>query len=69
MVIAPSVAGQIGLLAGHEPVMTMLGEGDVKISSSDDNSATNVTTINISGGFLSMYDNEVTVVADDAQVL
>jgi len=33
-VIAPSVEGEIGLLAGHEPVLSILGPGTVRVHGS-----------------------------------
>lgn len=68
MIVAPSVDGEIGLLTGHEPVMTLLAPGKVKVSSSDQKGETHITTVSVTGGFLSLYDNEVSIVADDAIV-
>ncbi|NBX94937.1 MAG: F0F1 ATP synthase subunit epsilon, partial [Actinobacteria bacterium] len=32
MVIAKTVEGEIGLLAGHEPMLAILGSGEVRIT-------------------------------------
>ncbi|MDR2748287.1 MAG: ATP synthase F1 subunit epsilon [Bifidobacteriaceae bacterium] len=63
-VIAPSVEGEIGILYDHEPILTALKEGQVRISDEKV-----VHKVEITGGFLSVDSNEITIVADSAKVL
>ena len=67
MVIAPSVSGEIGILTGHQPTMLTLKPGVVRISATNDGK-TNVTEVEVTGGFLSLYNDSVTIVADSAKV-
>ena len=64
MVIAKTVEGEIGLLAGHEPMLAILGSGEVRITlpTGESNKAT------AADGFLSVEHDVVTIVARDAQL-
>lgn len=64
-VIARTLVGQIGLLAGHEPVLGILAEGEVRITTLDGD----LIRVNAQDGFLSMQNNIVTVVAGAAELL
>ncbi|HEU0205317.1 MAG TPA: F0F1 ATP synthase subunit epsilon [Pseudolysinimonas sp.] len=64
-VIARTLVGQIGLLAGHQPVLGVLAEGEVQITTLDGD----VIRVNAQDGFLSMQNNVVTVVAGAAELL
>jgi len=64
-VIARTLIGQIGLLAGHQPVLGVLAEGEVRITTLDGD----VIRVNAQDGFLSMQNNVVTVVAGAAELL
>jgi len=64
-VVARTQIGQIGLLAGHEPVLGVLAEGEVRITTLDGD----VIRVNAQDGFLSMQNNVVTVVAGAAELL
>ncbi|HEY4225211.1 MAG TPA: F0F1 ATP synthase subunit epsilon [Pseudolysinimonas sp.] len=64
-VIARTLIGQIGLLAGHEPVLGILAEGEVRITTLDGD----VITVSAQDGFLSMQNNIVTVVAGAAELV
>ncbi len=64
-VIARTTVGQIGLLAGHEPVLGILAEGEVRITTTDGE----VVTAKADDGFLSMQNNVVTIVAGAAELL
>ncbi|MDR2372508.1 MAG: F0F1 ATP synthase subunit epsilon [Bifidobacteriaceae bacterium] len=63
---APLVDGGIGIYPRHEPLLAILREGDVKIVPAD--GAPDVL-VHVSGGFLSVDSDIVTVVADDARLL
>jgi len=64
-VVARTLIGQIGLLAGHQPVLGVLAEGEVRITTLDGD----VIRVNAQEGFLSMQNNVVTVVAGAAELL
>ena len=64
-VVARTTIGQIGLLAGHEPVLGILAEGEVRITTTDGQ----VVTARADEGFLSMQNNVVTIVAGAAELL
>ena len=62
MVIARTVEGEIGILGGHEPVVSLLADGVVQIrgGSQGDWSAA------VSGGFLSVAKDRVSILAERA---
>jgi F-type H+-transporting ATPase subunit epsilon len=64
-VVARTLIGQIGLLAGHQPVLGVLAEGEVRITTLDGD----VIRVNAQDGFLSMQNDVVTVVAGAAELL
>jgi len=65
MVVAKTSVGEIGLLAGHEPMLAVLVGGQIRITSPDGN----VTVETEEGGFISMESDIVTVVVRDAQLV
>lgn len=78
MVIAKTLEGDIGILSGHPPVLGILAEGSiVRILDPDgsagadgaeaDGSGGEVTAA-VSGGFLSVSDDQISVLAVDAQL-
>ena len=64
-VVARTTIGQIGILAGHEPVLGILASGEVRITTTDGS----VITANAEDGFLSMQNDVVTIVAGAAELL
>ncbi|GMA36677.1 MULTISPECIES: F0F1 ATP synthase subunit epsilon [Demequina] len=58
-VIAPSVEGEIGLLASHEPILSILKAGTIRVTSESENREFAVT-----GGFVSFDHDTITIVAD-----
>jgi F-type H+-transporting ATPase subunit epsilon len=64
-VVARTMIGQIGLLPGHEPILAILAEGEVRVTGLDGN----VITANAADGFLSMEHDTVTVVARSAELI
>lgn len=64
-VVARTTIGQIGLLAGHEPVLGILASGEVRITTTDGS----VVTAKAEEGFLSMQNNVVTIVAGEAELV
>ena len=63
MVVAKTTIGEIGLLAGHEPLLAILAPGEIRISVRD---GEKVVARTEAGGFLSMESDVVTVVVRDA---
>ena len=63
-VVARTTIGQIGLLAGHEPVLGILAAGEVRITTVGGD----VVTAQAEDGFLSMQNDIVTIVAGAAEL-
>ena len=64
-VLARTTVGEIGVLPGHEPTLAQLEEtGVVRVDGVDGTS----TTIAVHGGFLSITPDNVTVLAEYAEV-
>jgi F-type H+-transporting ATPase subunit epsilon len=64
-VIARTTEGEIGVLPGHEPVLGQLSEGAVvRIRKDGDD----LITAAVHGGFLSVTDKAVTVLAEVAEL-
>ena len=60
---ARTVTGEIGILAGHTPLLGQLAEGfDVRI----DQAGGSELVVNVSGGFISVTPDVVTILAESA---
>ena len=61
-VVAPAFDGQVGILPGHAPFMTLLGKGvlTVRVAGGGDR-------FEVSGGFLQVVGDAVRIVADQVQ--
>jgi F-type H+-transporting ATPase subunit epsilon len=72
MVIAKTKDGDIGVLTGHSPVLGILAEGSlVRIvpEGGDDSAAEGAMVIAaVNGGFFSVADDRVSVLAREAQI-
>jgi F-type H+-transporting ATPase subunit epsilon len=64
MVVARTLEGEIGILPGHVPVLGVLETGPVRVKTAD--GETIVAAVH--GGFLSVADNVVTVLAEVAEL-
>ncbi|MEY3406771.1 MAG: hypothetical protein RLZZ556_843 [Actinomycetota bacterium] len=64
MVIAKTIEGEIGLLPGHEPMLAILGSGEVRITLPTGESI----KATADDGFLSVEHDIVTIVARAAQL-
>ncbi len=62
--VARTTEGEIGILAGHEPLMAALSPGAVLIDHDGDQR----TTIAVHGGFMQVVNNQVTLLTDRARV-
>ena len=60
-VIAPAWNGQLGILRGHAPLMALLGDGILSIENGGQ-----TLQFRVSGGFLQVADNVVTVLSERA---
>lgn len=58
-VSARGISGDLGIMPGHSPLMTVLVDGDVHIDAGDSRQ-----TAHIDGGFLSIDNNQVRIVAE-----
>lgn len=63
MVIARGVEGELGIQPGHAPLVTPLKEGTLRIKQGN-----RENMIKISGGFLEVRPEKVTVLADTAEL-
>jgi F-type H+-transporting ATPase subunit epsilon len=64
-IIAKTTVGEIGILAGHEPVLAILALGQVRVTLESGE----VVTAQADDGFLSVDHNRVTVVARAAALV
>jgi len=62
--ITRTVEGEIGILPGHEPILAILGAGEVRITLESGA----VVKATAEDGFLSVANNVVTVVARNASL-
>lgn len=60
-VVAPAFDGEIGILKGHAPLMTLLGKGELRLGDLGTG-----RRYAIEGGFLQVADDEVRVVTEKA---
>ena len=60
-IVAPAFDGEVGILPGHAPMMTLLGNGTLRLG--PDGSA---GRFRVEGGFLQVVDNAVRVVTERA---
>jgi F-type H+-transporting ATPase subunit epsilon len=60
-VVAPAFDGEVGILTGHAPMMTLLGKGVLRLGAGGQR-------FNVDGGFLQVIDNTVRVVTEKASV-
>ena len=65
LVVAKTVEGEIGIMSGHEPILAILAEGQVRITQAD---GTKVLA-NAQDGFLSMEGSQLTIVAGNAALI
>ena len=65
MVVARTKEGEIGILAGHQPLLGILAAGEVRVTASDGGRI----TANAEDGFLSVENDTVTVVASRAALV
>lgn len=57
-VVVPAFDGEVGILTGHAPMMTLLGNGELRIEGAA------AKRFTIEGGFLQVLGNNVRVVTE-----
>ena len=60
-VVAPAFDGEVGILTGHAPMVTLLGRGQLRVGS-----GSGARRFDVEGGFLQVADNLVRVVTERA---
>jgi F-type H+-transporting ATPase subunit epsilon len=60
-VVAPAFDGQVGILTGHAPMVTLLGRGELRVGD-----GAGARRFQVEGGFLQVADNLVRVVTERA---
>ncbi|MDO9377872.1 MAG: F0F1 ATP synthase subunit epsilon [Nocardioidaceae bacterium] len=63
-IVARTVEGDIGVLPGHAPVLSLLVDGVVEIDTADGET----WIAAVEGGFLSIADDRVSILSEDAQM-
>ncbi|HEY9498931.1 MAG TPA: F0F1 ATP synthase subunit epsilon [Terrimesophilobacter sp.] len=64
MVVARTIEGEIGILPNHEPLLAILGAGEVRFTLADGSTV----RANAEDGFLSVENNTVMIVARNAEL-
>jgi F-type H+-transporting ATPase subunit epsilon len=62
IVMVPGVEGEMGILPHHEPIMTMIKPGEVLVRK-----GTEEYSMAVSGGFLEVTPDRITILADAAE--
>ena len=62
-VVAPAFDGEVGVLTGHAPMMTLLGRGSLRI----EGGAAGARRFRVEGGFLQVADDAVRIVTERAE--
>ncbi|MEO6944820.1 MAG: F0F1 ATP synthase subunit epsilon [Lacisediminihabitans sp.] len=65
MIVARTTEGEIGILPGHEPVLAILAEGEVRVTITGGKPV----VANAADGFLSVEHDTVTIVARNAELV
>jgi F-type H+-transporting ATPase subunit epsilon len=65
MVVVRTIGGgEVAFLTGHAPFLGALDEGEARIHGYDDS----VQSIHVSGGFVEVSHDRVTILSDEAEV-
>ncbi|HXH73143.1 MAG TPA: F0F1 ATP synthase subunit epsilon [Mariprofundaceae bacterium] len=62
MLVAPGVAGELGILPKHAPLLSALRPGELRIKRGDE-----VDEVFVSGGYMEVQPDMITVLADTAE--
>ena len=63
LVVAPAFDGEVGILTGHAPMVTLLGRGTLRIEGATSGAGERFV---VEGGFLQVVDDTVRVVTERA---
>jgi len=63
-VVAPAFDGEVGILAGHAPLMTLLGKGELRVGAGGQ-----ARRFTVEGGFLQVVSDQVRVVTERGAAL
>ena len=61
MVVAPAWDGEVGVLRGHAPMLVLLGDGEMRLTRGG-----TVERFHVTGGFMQVTDDVVTVLSERA---
>jgi F-type H+-transporting ATPase subunit epsilon len=61
MVVAPAWDGELGILRGHAPMLVLLGEGNLRVTTGKEEAKFRIT-----GGFLQVVEDTVTILSEHA---
>ena len=64
MVVAKTLEGEIGILPQHEPVLALLADSPVRITTTDGR----VISAAVHGGFFAVDSDEVSILAESAEL-
>jgi F-type H+-transporting ATPase subunit epsilon len=64
MVVAKTLDGEIGILPQHEPVLALLADSPVRITTTDGT----VISVAVHGGFFSVDSDHVSILAESAEL-
>ena len=59
--------GEIGVLGGHQPTLAVLADGEVRVGSGGIGTAGDALVATIDGGFMSVENDTVLIVAERVQ--
>lgn len=65
LVVAKTIEGEIGIMPGHQPMLAMLGAGEVRVTATDGEKI----TVDAEDGFLSVDHDSIQVVAGRAALV
>lgn len=60
--VVPAFDGEVGILHGHAPLMTLLGEGALRIET-----GAGARRFRVSSGFVQVVENEVSILSERAE--
>ena len=62
LILVPGIEGELGILSSHAPIITELDPGEVLIRNKQEE-----LSLVLSGGFLEVFNDKVTILADAAE--
>ena len=63
MVVVPGVEGEMGFLAGHAPLVSVLADGEIRLTPAEGGP---VQRYEVKGGYVQVTDDKVIILADRA---